>query len=99
MSETDWNRIRQDRLSDHRPDGWPEGVNGISLNGLSLLGIHERTGKLYWDGKEIVTKRIVRLRGWEVVLAIVATVSAAGMFALDLARTLNWWGLGAFASG
>ena len=36
---------------DHRPDDWPEGVNGISLNGLSLLGKHERTGKLYWDGK------------------------------------------------
>ncbi|SRR6266849_1820763 len=46
--------IRKYRLSTDRPPEWPEGVYGVSMKGIGLLGIHEKSGKLYWDGKEVV---------------------------------------------
>ena len=53
------------------------------------MGVHEKTGKLYWDGSEIVTK--VRLRGYELLLATLATGATVGVFVLDLGRTAGWW--------
>jgi hypothetical protein len=46
---TDWDVVRANKLSDDHPPGWPHGVRAISMKGVGLLGIHERTGKLYWD--------------------------------------------------
>ena len=61
MSDTDWSVIRKYRLSTERPPEWPEGVFGVSVKGIGLLGIHEKSGKLYWDGKEVVTRSSVGL--------------------------------------
>ena len=35
---------------------WPEGVQRISQDVLDHLGVHEKTHRLYWDGKELVTR-------------------------------------------
>jgi hypothetical protein len=86
---TDWARIRAHKFADERPESWPEGVRAISLEGLQLFGIHERTGKLYWDGEEIVTK--VRLMTFERALALIAAVSAFGIFVLQLGKAASWW--------
>jgi hypothetical protein len=86
---TDWARIRAHKLADERPEGWPQGVRAISLEGLQLFGIHERTSKLYWDGEEIVTK--VRLKTFERALALIATVSGFGIFVLQLGKAASWW--------
>ena len=55
----DWVQIRSARFSKERPNEWPEGVFAISLAGVNLLGVHQQSGKLYWDGKEIVTRRTI----------------------------------------
>jgi hypothetical protein len=48
MPDADWEIVRKHRLSTGRPPEWPEGVFAISMKGAALLGIHEKTGKLYW---------------------------------------------------
>jgi hypothetical protein len=85
----DWASIRAHKLANERPEGWPEGVRAISLEGLRLFGIDERTGKLYWDGEEIVTK--VGLKTFERALALIATVSGFGIFVLQLGKAASWW--------
>lgn len=99
MSEAKWDQIRRHRHSSVRDEKWPKDVFSISLEGAALLGIHKKTDKLFWDGKEVVTKRIVRLRGWEVFLATVATISTTGMFILELASKFGWWDLGLLSTG
>jgi hypothetical protein len=34
----DWSHIRAYKISSERPNDWPQGVRGISQEGLSLLG-------------------------------------------------------------
>ena len=87
----DWNKIRTNRLSKERPESWPEGVYGISLEGVSMIGVHEKSNKLYWDGKEIVTRSIVRLGKIEIWFAGIATASTLGMFVLGLGKAFCWW--------
>ncbi|WP_375570170.1 hypothetical protein ABWH92_16320 [Ahrensia marina] len=55
------------------------------------MGVHEDTGQLFWDGKEIVTKQIVRLRGYEVFLATLAAIGTFGVFALESGKLVGWW--------
>lgn len=85
--------------SETRTDHWPSGVHSITWNEIGKLGFHDITGTLYWDGKEVVTRSTVRLGSFERLLAGIATVAVAGMFILDLARTLHWWGLGTLSAG
>ncbi len=85
--------------SETKTKHWPSGVHSITWNEIGKLGFHDVTGTMYWDGKEVVTRSIVRLGSFELFLAIVATVSLAGMLVLDLARTFQWWGLGTLAAG
>ncbi|MEL7300393.1 MAG: hypothetical protein AAFM92_08425 [Pseudomonadota bacterium] len=87
----DWAKIRKYRLSTERPDQWPEGVFGISSQRVSLLGVHETSNKLYWDGKEIVTRIVVRLGTKELWLAAIASFSTLGMFVLALGSTFGWF--------
>jgi hypothetical protein len=87
----DWAEIRKNRLSKERPDEWPDGVYGISMSGAGLLGVHEKTNKLYWDGKEIVTRNIVRLGTVELWFAGIATASTFGIFVLGVGRVAGWW--------
>ena len=87
--KADWEKIRKFALSKYRPDGWPKGVYGISMEGLSLLGIDDSSNKLYWDGKELITKDIIRLGRTETWLAAIATMSTLGMFVLSLLTFLS----------
>ncbi len=100
----DWNYKRSKRFNDERPPEWPHGVRGISSQGLDLLGIHEQTGKLYWDGKEVVTRTKPRF-GWFIVLMafftgigtlgafVVALVDSEtfGRFILNIGYAAKWW--------
>ena len=87
---TNWEEIR--RLSSgERCDEWPEGVYAITIRRMSLLGVHEKRNKLYWDGQEIVTKQVVSLRWFELTLATLATIGTFGYFLLELGKTLCWW--------
>lgn len=50
--EKDWEHTRKFRYSHEAPPPrWPKGVQSISMNGLSLLGIEPNTNEPYWDGK------------------------------------------------
>jgi len=86
-----WDEVRKNRLSDERHPRWPEGVRAISMEGLALLGLHEKDNKLYWDGEEIVTKRVVSLRWYELTLATLATIGTVGVFLLEAGKVLGWW--------
>jgi hypothetical protein len=54
--------------------GWPQGVQPISIEGLDLLGIDVESGRLYWNGRELVAKNRVSLGGLEIWLAVLATM-------------------------
>lgn len=90
-SAMDWDEIRKLRFSDMRPNDWPAGVSAIANDGLALLGVHESDNRLYWDGKEVVTKNIVRLGALESWLALLATASVIGGFVLQLGHSAGWW--------
>jgi len=61
-----WDHIRSVRFTkEPTPQDWPEDIRGISIEGVSLLGVHEKTGKLYWDGKEIRTRNMILLGTYE----------------------------------
>jgi hypothetical protein len=52
----DWEKIKRNAYSkDTPPSDWPEGVNPISMDGLSLFGLDKKR-KLYWNGKPVETK-------------------------------------------
>jgi hypothetical protein len=91
MSDTDWSIVRKYRLSADRPPEWPEGVYGVSMKGIGLLGIHEKSGKLYWDGKEIVTRSSVRLGTFERWVAGIAAFATFGTFLTNAGRAAGWW--------
>lgn len=91
MPDADWEIIRKHRHSTERPPERPEGVYGISMKGAALLGIHEKTGKLYWDGKEVVTKSIFSLGLFERLLATTAALGTFGTFVVHAGRAKGWW--------
>ena len=82
----DWSHIRAYKISSERPNDWPQGVRGISQEGLSLLGINEATGQLYWDGSQIRTRNMLRLGTPERWIAGFAAAGAFGTFAVNAAR-------------
>ncbi len=88
----DWAQSRMFRFSmETAPPEWPEGVKGISMNGLNLLGIHERSGRLYWDGKQLMTRNKIRFGGTELWLLFFAAVGTFGGFVLEVGRIMRWW--------
>ena len=87
----DWVEVRANRFSKERPDDWPEGVFGVSIKGVALLGVHEKTGRLYWDGKEVVTRSKIRLGTLELWLVAFAAVGTFGTFVTDAGRAVGWW--------
>ncbi|MGO4513726.1 hypothetical protein CT676_43190 [Bradyrhizobium sp. MOS001] len=91
MPDVDWEVVRKYRLSNERPPEWPEDVYAISIKGSALLGIHERSGKLYWDGKEIVTRNAIRLGTLERWIAIFAAVGTFGTFVVNAGRAMGKW--------
>jgi hypothetical protein len=88
---TDWSKIRSNPWSSDYPEDWPRGVKSISLEGLSLFGIHEKSKRLHWDGDEVVTKNVVRLGAVERSLAAAAAIGTFGVFALEVGRSLGLW--------
>lgn len=91
-TEMDWDHIRRTKIAPDRPSEWPEGVQAISMNGLCLFGIHKDTGALYWDGHEVVTRRIFQLGSFERVLAGLAALGTVGVFVVEAGRSAGWWG-------
>lgn len=85
----DWDEIRKYRhVTDPSPTTWPAGVKAISQQGVSLLGIHESTGELYWDGQQVVTAR--RLANFEQRLALAVTIATVVMAVIEIGRAANW---------
>jgi hypothetical protein len=88
----DWDRVRKNRFAkDQPPSDWPEGVCGISLEGLNLLGVDEKSNNPYWDGKEVVLRTIFRLATFEKGLAIACLLIATGGLLLNVGRAAGWW--------
>jgi len=84
----DWAEKHKEWISQERHPGWPEGVRTISISGLDFLGVHERTGSLYWDGQPIEIKRRLDLRWYELLLAVLAAVGTFGTFLVELCQAL-----------
>jgi hypothetical protein len=83
----DWAHIRAHKLSDEpTPPGWPAGVRPISVEGLSLFGINEATGRLYWDGRQVRTRRVIQLGKPERWIAGFAAAGIWGAFLVGLVR-------------
>ncbi|WP_206073735.1 hypothetical protein [Mesorhizobium sophorae] len=84
----DWEAIRKFRYSDSpAPATWPVGVRPISIDGVSLFGIHESTGELHWDGQPIVTEK--RLSNYERRLALALTVATVSMAIVEVGRAIG----------
>jgi hypothetical protein len=86
----DWPHIRANKFSNERPDDWPKDIIEISVEGLSLFGIHKETDALYWDGKEIVVRRTIRLGRPELWFVGLAAVGTFGTFLVEVGR-LGFW--------
>ena len=39
--KVDWEEVREYKISEERPEGWPDDVYAITQKGLSLFGIHK----------------------------------------------------------
>lgn len=88
--ELDFEEVRRNKFSLVKtPADWPSHVRSISLEGVALLGVSEKTGRLYWDGEEIVTR--VQLGRREIALAVAVAASAVGVFVIELGRSAGWW--------
>jgi hypothetical protein len=87
----DWDKLRRNKYSPNRPDDWPGGVRAISMEGLTLLGVHEESGKLYWDGKEVVIRSRFALATFERVIAGSGLAIALGGLVVDIGRAAGWW--------
>lgn len=88
---TDWDHARQFMFSDENPPGWPDGVRAISMKGVGFLGVHEKTGELYWDGRKVVVQKPITLGTFERFLASFAAVSAVGLLIVEVGRSAGWW--------
>ncbi|MFK0688182.1 hypothetical protein ACFX5Q_08260 [Mesorhizobium sp. IMUNJ 23033] len=85
----DWDEIRKNRhVTEPSPPTWPIGVKAISLSGVTLLGVHESTGELYWDGQAVVTER--RLANYERRLALAVTIATVVMAVIEVGRAAHW---------
>jgi hypothetical protein len=80
---------------DRPPTGWPDSVLGISQEGLALFGINEKTGKLYWDGKEVVTRNTFRLdtfERWLASITLICVVVSASINVINFIGDIRgWW--------
>lgn len=88
----DWSSARKFMFSDECPPEWPEGVRGISMEGVGFLGVHSETGELYWDGRKVMVQRPITLGTFERVLASLAAVSGVGVLIVEIGRSAGWWG-------
>nr|UXE45846.1 hypothetical protein Hi04_10k_c5342_00026 [uncultured bacterium] len=87
----DWEQVRNVRFRKERPADWPKGVFAISMEGVTLLGVHEQSNKLYWDGNEIVTRHILALPPLGSFLAVISAIGIFGNFLINCGNTFHWW--------
>lgn len=55
--------------------GWPKGVRPISMEGIDALGVGD-DGRVYWDGRAIVTEKRLTLSFWQKVGGVLTVASA-----------------------
>ncbi|HBN9510730.1 hypothetical protein [Pseudomonas aeruginosa] len=77
---TDWKEARKNMFSTECPPDWPDGVRGISHKGVGFLGVHEKSGELYWDGRKVVVHKPVTL----------GALNASWLHWLPSARSACW---------
>ncbi|MER8439145.1 hypothetical protein NKH36_20885 [Mesorhizobium sp. M1312] len=86
---TDWDHIRKFRyMEDAPPAEWPEGISGISQQGLALLGINPKTNTLHWDGQELAIEK--RLANFERGMALVVTIATFVIACIEVGRAAEW---------
>jgi len=86
----DWDNIQKHKMSDEKPDNWPKDVRAISIDGVSLFGINEKTGRLYWDGKEVVMRTEFALSAATQVWGkLVVTAAGVGAAAASVTALVN----------
>jgi hypothetical protein len=76
----DWDTLRRNARSGERPPEWPQDVQGISMEGLGLLGLDRRT-QLYWDGRPIVIRRRLSLSPWQKLATVIIALGGLGAVA------------------
>ena len=70
---------------------WPKDVRELTFDEGDKLGVRDTDNTLFWDGKELQTRQVVSLKGWEFWFAFFVTAATVGMFVLELGRTLGCW--------
>ncbi|TPN57578.1 hypothetical protein FJ976_02770 [Mesorhizobium sp. B1-1-9] len=88
MSADEWEKVRKHRYSDSdTPPEWPAEVRAISIDGVSLFGVHQSSGELYWDGHAVVTEK--RLANYERRLALAVTLATVVMAVVEVLRAIG----------
>ena len=89
MTYINWHVIRRKRFAETmeppRPPEWPAEVTPVSLTGLGLIGIDEKTNELFWDGKRLITEKrftdyergLAKVGLWIAAIGVAATVIQA----------------------
>lgn len=90
--EGEWEHLRRIAFSRIRPSDWPDGVRSISVEGTGLLGVHDKTGELYWDGKPVALRRPIRLGTFERWAVVIAALGTVGTFIVEVGRSAGFWG-------
>ena len=90
--EGEFEYMRRLAFADLRPSDWPPDVRMMSGLGVGLLGVHEKTGELYWDGKPVAIRPPVRLGTFERWAAALATMGTVGTFIVEVGRSAGFWG-------
>lgn len=88
-----WDAIRAGAISPERPNDWPPNVRAISMNGLALFGVDDRTRELYWDGQKLTVERKVSLEGWTLALAATATAATVLAALWPIVLHFHWFGV------
>ncbi|TIL64502.1 hypothetical protein [Mesorhizobium sp.] len=61
VTHINWDVARKHRFAYNvvppRPADWPPDVTPVSISGLVLIGIDEKTNELFWDGKRLITEK------------------------------------------
>lgn len=73
-------------VTDPSAPEWPAGVK--TIEGVALLGIHQSTGELYWDGQALVTEK--RLANFERGMALVVTIATVVLACIEIGRAAGW---------
>ncbi|RWM88600.1 MAG: hypothetical protein EOR84_27280 [Mesorhizobium sp.] len=85
----DWDHIRKFRYTkDAPPAEWPEGIRGISQEGLALLGLNPKTNTLHWDGQKLAIEK--RLANFERGMALMVTIATVVLACIEVGRAAEW---------